>query len=125
MKTRSRKAKPTSSQQTFGFMQPATLSKPAPKNLVDVGRLRSAQRDSLRVEPEDKITIVLRLMLNAGSSGLTCREMFDLTGRGINCWTQPFFTLREEELITTNGQRRNGGTVHVLTEEGRQRAEKA
>ena len=46
--------------------------------------------------------------------GLTMREMAAISGRGINCWTQPFSDLRAWGIIETTDERRDGGTVHRL-----------
>lgn len=55
-------------------------------------------------------------MTRAGAAGLTMREMVAISGRGINCWTQPFKDLRQMRVIVATNERRGGGTVHRLRE---------
>lgn len=109
-------------QRHLSFMEPVPLPKPAFPSLVDVGRLRAAQSDALREElkptKERKTSIVLRHLFSAGRVGMTCRELVEVTGRGMNCWTQPLLTLRSNLLIETTAARRSGNTVYQLTEKG-------
>jgi hypothetical protein len=103
-------------QKQFEFDKPLPRSKPKFHNLVDEGSLRAARREAMSAESlEGKIRIAYDLIAKAGRQGMTLREVAESTNRGINCWTQPFKTLRNEKLIKTIALRRAGGTVHVVT----------
>jgi hypothetical protein len=52
--------------------------------------------------------------ISQAANGMTMREMAGISGRGINCWTQPFTDLRDWGVIETTGERRGGGVVHRL-----------
>lgn len=85
--------------------------------VIDRSRLREARNDAARTECRritGKRLEVFEAIGRAGVVGLTMREMAGITGRGINCWTQPFADLRDWGVIETTDQRRNGGTVHRL-----------
>jgi hypothetical protein len=84
---------------------------------VDRDRLRDAQTAAARTESTritGKRLDVFSAIVAAGATGLTMREMAGISGRSINCWTQPFADLRSWGVITTTDMRRNGGTVHTL-----------
>lgn len=94
------------------------LSGDAMDHRSDADRLRGSQSAALESERGrivGKRLEVFRAICAAGSTGLTMREMAGISGRGINCWTQPFTDLRRWGVITTTDARRGGGVVHVLT----------
>lgn len=82
----------------------------------DFTRLADSRRSSARQESrliKGKREQVFWAISRA-SNGLTMREMAAISGRGINCWTQPFSDLRAWGVIETTDERRDGGTVHRL-----------
>jgi hypothetical protein len=81
--------------------------------------LRAARNDAGKQEQKlitGKRMDVFVAISRAGNAGLTMREMVAISGRGINCWTQPFKDLRQMKVIEATDQRRGGGTVHRLRE---------
>ena len=82
----------------------------------DIVRLADCRRSSARTE--SRLIKGKRLQVFVAISrarlGLTMREMAAISGRGINCWTQPFSDLRAWGIIETTDERRDGGTVHRL-----------
>jgi hypothetical protein len=82
----------------------------------DIVRLAAARSDSAR--KESRLIVGKRLQvftaISRAARGLTMREMAAISGRGINCWTQPFSDLRAWGIIETTEERRDGGTVHRL-----------
>lgn len=83
---------------------------------VDKSRLTSARRDAVRTEARliKGKRLEVFLAISRAEAGLTMREMAGISGRGINCWTQPFADLRDWGVIETTDERRDGGTVHRL-----------
>ena len=93
------------------------LSGSAVDAAVDRDRLRGSRDTAARSESQritGKRLSVFAAMVSAGATGLTMREMAGISGRSINCWTQPFADLRSWGVITTTDMRRDGGTVHML-----------
>jgi hypothetical protein len=81
--------------------------------------LRAARNDAGKEEQKlitGKRMDVFVAISRAGVAGLTMREMVAISGRGINCWTQPFKDLRQMKVIVATNERRGGGTVHRLRE---------
>ena len=82
----------------------------------DIVRLADSRRSSAR--EESRLIKGKRLQvwtaISPSPRGLTMREMAAISGRGINCWTQPFSDLRAWGIIETTDERRDGGTVHRL-----------
>jgi hypothetical protein len=82
----------------------------------DIVRLADSRNASARTE--SRLIKGKRLQVFVAISrarlGLTMREMAAISGRGINCWTQPFSDLRAWGIIETTEERRDGGTVHRL-----------
>lgn len=82
----------------------------------DIVRLADSRRSSAR--EESRLIKGKRLQvwtaISRAARGLTMREMAAISGRGINCWTQPFSDLRAWGIIETTDERRDGGTVHRL-----------
>ena len=82
----------------------------------DIVRLADCRNASARTE--SRLIKGKRLQVFVAISrarlGLTMREMAAISGRGINCWTQPFSDLRAWGIIETTDERRDGGTVHRL-----------
>jgi len=82
----------------------------------DIVRLADSRRSSAR--EESRLIKGKRLqvwtVISRSPRGLTMREMAAISGRGINCWTQPFSDLRAWGIIETTEERRDGGTVHRL-----------
>ena len=82
----------------------------------DIVRLADSRNASARTE--SRLIKGKRLQVFTAISrarlGLTMREMAAISGRGINCWTQPFSDLRAWGIIETTDERRDGGTVHRL-----------
>jgi hypothetical protein len=93
------------------------LSGDAATAAIDNTRLRAARRDAERGERPRMRGKRLELLcaIQSAPRGLTMREMAAISGRGINCWTQPFTDLRQWGVIHTTDERRDGGTVHVLS----------
>jgi hypothetical protein len=79
-------------------------------------RLAGARRDACRKESNRLSPKAMEVffVISRAKQGLTMREMAAISGRGINCWTQPFSDLREKGIIETTDERRDGGTVHRL-----------
>lgn len=79
-------------------------------------RLADCQRSSARQESRliKGKRLQVFLAISRADLGLTMREMAAISGRGINCWTQPFSDLRAWGVIETTDERRDGGTVHRL-----------
>ena len=73
---------------------------------------RSSARQESRLINGKKLQVFLAI--SRADRGLTMREMAAISGRGINCWTQPFSDLRAWGVIETTDERRDGGTVHRL-----------
>lgn len=88
--------------------------------MVDRARLADSRREAAR-ESQRRITgkraEVFKWIAQMGENGLTMAEMAAISGRSINCWTQPFTDLRNWGVITTTDRKRNGGVVHVLKRE--------
>jgi len=87
--------------------------------VIDRDRLRGSRNQSARRQSRmmtGKVRELWQVIARAGDTGLTMREMGALSTEhpGINCWTQPFKTLREWGIIQTTDRRRGGGVVHVL-----------
>lgn len=82
----------------------------------DVVRLADSRRSSARQESRliKGKRLQVFLAISRADRGLTMREMAAISGRGINCWTQPFSDLRAWGVIETTDERRDGGTVHRL-----------
>lgn len=82
----------------------------------DIVRLADCRNASAR--EESRLIKGKRLQvwtaISRSPRGLTMREMAAISGRGINCWTQPFSDLRAWGVIETTDERRDGGTVHRL-----------
>ena len=79
-------------------------------------RLRSTRNAALMSESEllSGKRLEVFLAISAASAGLTMREMAAISGRGINCWTQPFKDLRDAGVIEATDLRRGNGAVHQL-----------
>lgn len=82
----------------------------------DLVRLADSRRSSARQESRliKGKRLQVFLAISRADRGLTMREMAAISGRGINCWTQPFSDLRAWGVIETTDERRDGGTVHRL-----------
>lgn len=82
----------------------------------DIVRLADSRRSSARQESRliKGKRLQVFLAISRADRGLTMREMAAISGRGINCWTQPFSDLRAWGVIETTDERRDGGTVHRL-----------
>lgn len=82
----------------------------------DMVRLADSRRSSARQESRliKGKRLQVFLAISRADRGLTMREMAAISGRGINCWTQPFSDLRAWGVIETTDERRDGGTVHRL-----------
>ncbi len=81
-------------------------------------RLRATRNAALMTEQElmSGKRLEVFLAISSASAGLTMREMAVISGRGINCWTQPFKDLRDAGVIEATDLRRNGGAVHQLVQ---------
>lgn len=82
----------------------------------DIVRLADSRRSSARQESRliKGKRLQVFMAISSADRGLTMREMAAISGRGINCWTQPFSDLRAWGVIETTDERRDGGTVHRL-----------
>lgn len=102
------------------------MNKPVQQFLPLTGDAADANRDNVRLadcrrssaRQESRLIKGKRLhvfmAISRADRGLTMREMAAISGRGINCWTQPFSDLRAWGVIETTDERRDGGTVHRL-----------
>lgn len=81
-------------------------------NVLLAGARRDAGREESRLIKGKRLQVFLAI--SRADRGLTMREMAAISGRGINCWTQPFSDLRAWGVIETTDERRDGGTVHRL-----------
>lgn len=83
---------------------------------LDIVRLADCRSASARIESRliKGKRLQVFIAISRARLGLTMREMAAISGRGINCWTQPFSDLRAWGIIETTDERRDGGTVHRL-----------
>lgn len=91
------------------------LDAAAAASVLECHRLRDARNAAIPTPDQFKgKRLEVFEAISRAPAGLTMREMAGLSGRGINCWTQPFTDLRTWGVIEVTGERRGGGVVHRL-----------